>query len=88
MKDFILFHNKISFINAGSKISLNSEDNQFLILIKDLKQFGFVELLKKLINSLKAQILVDEKYWDKYFKFQNDQSDHYEKNEKDCKISL
>jgi hypothetical protein len=72
MKDFILFHNKISFINAGSKISLNSEDNQFLILIKDLKQFGFVELLKKLINSLKAQILVDEKYWDKYFKFQND----------------
>jgi hypothetical protein len=72
MKDFILFHNKISFINAGSKISLNSEDNQFFILIKDLKQFGFVELLKKLINSLKAQILVDEKYWDKYFKFQND----------------
>lgn len=46
--------NKVSFVNAGEKISLNQEDNSFLMLLRDIKQFGFVEMLGSLLDQLKS----------------------------------
>ena len=71
MKNFKI--NRVSFVNAGEKISLNQEDNSFLMLLRDIKEFGFVEMLGSVLEQLKSQIVQDQQYWQKYFKFNRDE---------------
>lgn len=50
MNTFILMHAKITFWNAGDKITLTAADNNFILLIRDMKAFGFVQVVQSLLE--------------------------------------